>query len=92
MEDLFGGYESSVEDDEVSDYGEMKAEKATKPSADEVFDIPGAQRDEIWQLKIAQACEEDRRAWRTPPSYIADSAAYQFDPFGAMELGAQFGA
>ncbi|CAK0891739.1 unnamed protein product, partial [Prorocentrum cordatum] len=89
MGDLFGGYESSVEDDEVSDYGEKKVGKETKQSADEVFDIPEAQRGEIWQLKIGQAYGGDRRAWRTPPSYIADSAADQFDPFGAKGLGAQ---
>ncbi|CAK0907611.1 unnamed protein product [Prorocentrum cordatum] len=92
MGDLFGGYESSAEDDEVSEHGEKKVETETKQSADEVFDIPENQRDEIWQLKIGQACGEGRRAWRTPPSCIADSAAYQFDPFGAEELGAQFGA
>ena len=92
MEDIFGEFESSEDGGEVS--GDIEEEKPREPTvrAEDALSLETEESDRPWQLKIARAQQETRKAWRTPPEHAQQTARYQLSPRGADVTGAQRGA
>ena len=47
------------------------------------------EREQLWQEAVAATQADD--AWRSPPSYVLDSMAFQADAHGALQLGEVYG-